>query len=128
MNLFEIHVYGIIKNQNKILFLKSNGGLKKFMFPGGTLEKLESLEDCLKREIFEETGLKVKINSLIYAETLHKKDPPQLAIVFLCNTKKIKVKLSLEHNEYIWATKQKLKNLDIAHPKLTFLAKNQLKS
>lgn len=38
----------ILGNENKIL-----------QFPGGHLENDESLEDCLKREILEETGIEI---------------------------------------------------------------------
>jgi len=37
--LFEAHVYGIIvDSKGKVLFIKSVGGLKKYMFPGGTIK------------------------------------------------------------------------------------------
>lgn len=34
--------------------------------PGGRLEVGESLSDCIIREVFEETGLKVKVGSLVH--------------------------------------------------------------
>ena len=32
-----------------------------FTFPGGGVEKFETLEECVKREVLEETGIKVNV-------------------------------------------------------------------
>lgn len=45
----------IIKNEN-ILVGNENG---LFQFPGGHLEKNESITNCLKREVLEETGIEL---------------------------------------------------------------------
>lgn len=37
---------------------------KTYQFPGGHLEKNESLEECLKREILEETGIKIDTTNI----------------------------------------------------------------
>lgn len=49
-----IAVRAIIMANNRILLVQSNRG--DFKFPGGGLEKNESHEECLKREVREETG------------------------------------------------------------------------
>ncbi len=51
-----IGVAAIIKNNSKILFEKRRDS-DKWGLIGGGLKTTESLEDCLKREIFEETGI-----------------------------------------------------------------------
>lgn len=51
----------IFKN-NKVLLgkrINAHGG-NTFSFPGGHLEHMESFEDCAKREVFEECGIKIK--------------------------------------------------------------------
>ncbi len=56
----------IIKN-GKILLEKRHSGKWKgyWCLPGGQLVKGETIEEGLKREVFEETGFKVKIGKLV---------------------------------------------------------------
>jgi 8-oxo-dGTP pyrophosphatase MutT (NUDIX family) len=49
-----IAIRAIIMTNNRILLVQSNRG--DYKFPGGGLEENESHEDCLKREVREETG------------------------------------------------------------------------
>ena len=53
----------IINSNNKVLMCYSNG-LKHYEFPGGHLEKHETLDECLKREILEETGIEIDIKNV----------------------------------------------------------------
>lgn len=52
----------LVKNEDKVLFLKrkNSHGENTWSFPGGHLEFNEELEDCVRREVEEETGIKVK--------------------------------------------------------------------
>ncbi len=68
MALFNIRVYGILKNsQNQVLvsdeFIRGNFFTK---FPGGGLEFGEGTRACLIREFKEETGLDVTVGEHIY--------------------------------------------------------------
>jgi len=53
---------GVIENEGKILFIFRNG---KWDLPKGKAEEGESTEETALREVFEECGVKVKINSLL---------------------------------------------------------------
>ena len=55
-----IRVKGLIINSdNKILIAHNNN---TYQFPGGHLEENENMDECIKREIKEETGIDVNIN------------------------------------------------------------------
>ena len=126
-SLFEVHVYGLILNKRKeVLFVESTSGLRKFMFPGGTLEPNESVLDCLKREIKEETNLRIKIIKPIFSDTIYSKKIPQLGIIYLCTEPRGSIKLSEEHRAYTWANSQNINALEIAHPQLKRLAEEKL--
>ena len=47
----------IFNRENKILLMKSYKWRNRFVIPGGHIELGEKMEDALKREIKEETGL-----------------------------------------------------------------------
>ena len=52
----------IIKKDNKVLIGKRKNirASGTWAFPGGHLEFRESFEDCIKREVIEEAGIKIK--------------------------------------------------------------------
>ncbi len=57
-----IGVYGLITKDNQILLIKKSRGPYTGMYdlPGGSFEHGETIDDCLRREIKEETGMVVK--------------------------------------------------------------------
>ena len=61
---FRIAARGLIVEDQRLLFV-SNDEVYWYL-PGGRLEGDESLETCVEREVYEETGLCVKTGSLQY--------------------------------------------------------------
>lgn len=60
---FRPSVYGLLIKDDKILlFPEDKNG---YDFPGGGMEIYEKVEDCLKREFWEETGLEVEPVALV---------------------------------------------------------------
>ena len=58
---------GILIENQKILLVKQEVTEKRhWSLPGGKLEPGESLEQCLVREIKEETGLDISVKELLY--------------------------------------------------------------
>lgn len=57
MNGVELTTMCALIQNNMVLMINRKKNWKGWSFPGGHLEKDESIHDCISREIFEETGL-----------------------------------------------------------------------
>lgn len=65
--MFNVRVYGLLIQQNKILLCEEFiHGNKIIKFPGGGLEFGEGTIDCLKREFREELGIEISNISHFY--------------------------------------------------------------
>lgn len=63
---FRPSVYGVLIENKKILLSRQWDG---YDFPGGGIEKHETIMDALHREFWEETGLRIEPVGLITCET-----------------------------------------------------------
>ena len=73
----------IFDNQGRILLCKHT--YRKFHpwgLPGGGLEYREGPEDGVRREVWEETGLEVQIEKLLYAESAPNNQ--HISLIYLC--------------------------------------------
>lgn len=65
--LFQIRLKGVLVENEKILLVKQKvSSERSWSLPGGRLEHGEPLEQGIIREIYEETGLNVKVEKLLY--------------------------------------------------------------
>lgn len=55
----------IVENNKVALIRREKAGRVYYVFPGGKQEPGETIEQCAKREAFEELGVKVEIGELI---------------------------------------------------------------
>lgn len=118
-------VLGIIKNPegNILVSQRLDPKIKeahlKWDVPGGTNEFGESLEETLKREIFEETGLNVEINELIpkcVSKNWEHQDYLQHTLVFCFKCKLINGELCLKDhkiNQLKWVKPEEALKLDL---------------
>lgn len=100
----------VIMRDGKMLVLTKPDGRPDL--PGGRLEEGESFEQCLYREIQEETGITVRILRLI-SEWSYKKgtELTVVGITYQCEYLDGRVQLSSEHTEYRWMTRVALEKL-----------------
>ena len=83
----------ILKKKNKILFTKRPS--QKYYgdyweFPGGKLENDETFEEGLKRELYEELGIKINTKSLKSLDVIsHTYDKKNFIIILILNSLKL---------------------------------------
>lgn len=116
-----IHVVGcVIVFEDKHLLLKRNsdkfeGGT--WQAPGGKIEKGESREIALKREIFEETGLSVDIDNFIYMNSYNVRyseyDFVYEIFLYKLNERPKIVLRENEHSDFAWVSKEEARLLPI---------------
>lgn len=129
---FVVAQKALIKDEDKYLILKRSPTAPVYAnywdFPGGKLEVGENVHEALEREVMEETSLKSKSGNPIFCfhETLEKTDKTKrhvLFIVYECDITPGEIKISWEHTDYKWATKDEILSLDIENFLREFLEK-----
>ncbi|HYK08635.1 MAG TPA: NUDIX hydrolase [Candidatus Eisenbacteria bacterium] len=96
----------IIRHKGKVLLGKRKGshGEGDWAFPGGHLEFGETIEDCVKREVAEETSLHVKnIHFGAVTNDIFKKEKKHYITIFMvCDYANGKVKTMEPHKCEKW--------------------------
>lgn len=111
MNQYPEPVVGafIINKKGELFLIKSHKWKDMFVIPGGHIELGEKMEDALKREIKEETGLDIYAPKfLCYWEYINEDEfhtkKHMIFFNFLVNTDNTEVILNEEAQEYVWIT------------------------
>lgn len=109
-------VAGIIYKDGKILIAKRNlkkdqGG--KWEFPGGKVEKGETNEEALKREIKEELDADIEVKEYVGENEFHYPEKDVKLIFYKAKLISDVVKL-LEHEDYKWIKIEEFSKYDFA--------------
>lgn len=113
-------VGAIIANSKREIFLvKSHKWHNKYVMPGGHIELGEKMADALKREIKEETGMRISnirflsLHEFVFQKTYWKKKH-LLFVNFYCTARHTSgVTLNDEAEEYVWVGIAKALKLDL---------------
>lgn len=106
----------VIREGDRYLILKRSTRCNVYPghwdFPGGRLEIGEDVLEALKREVLEETGFKVRVVKPVFTfqEVVNKR--PVFYVVYSCEKISGDFKISDEHTEHRWATKEEILKLD----------------
>lgn len=108
----------IFNTEEKIFLMRSHKWRNKYVLPGGHVELGEKIEDALRREVKEETGLDIyDIDFVLFQEFIYDKlfwkKKHFIFLDYSCKTKSKKVTLNSEGQEYVWVSIQKALKLPI---------------
>ena len=108
----------IFNRKGELLLVKSHKWKGKYVIPGGHIELGETIEQALKREVKEETGLNingirfVQLQEFIFDKRFWKKRH-FIFLDYACKTSSKKVRLNDEAQEFVWASVKKALKLPI---------------
>ena len=103
------------------LLLARNQGLGYWYPPGGGWEAGETLPECGAREIFEETGLRVKVGELLYVQEFYG-SARSLELTFLANLASERNEPHIPEREPLtearWFSREEVQSLTVYPPQL----------
>lgn len=102
----------LIKDKNKILATRRAYGefTNMWEFPGGKLEKDETREEALKREIIEELEVEISIDEFL---TTIEYDYPEFHLImhcYMCSVIKGQMHFN-DHNAFMWVDENTIHDL-----------------
>ena len=114
---FFVGVHGVISNRGRILVLRRAARMPyqpgAWDLPGGHLALAEDLEQCLLREVKEETGLEIAIERLLGVNKMPSE--PYIQAFYACRSlvyRKITLR-PYEHAESRWVTPEEMAAMEL---------------
>lgn len=108
----------IFSPEDKLFLMRSHKWRNRYVVPGGHIELGERMEDALRREVKEETGLDIyDIEFLMFQEFVFDdafwKRRHFIFFDHVCRTDSTDATLNLEAQEYIWVSLEEALELPI---------------
>ena len=107
---------GIIERNGMVLAARRGEGKTlplKWEFPGGKIESGESVEECVRREMWEEMGIRVEIRGALPSSTHHYPEFSVTLYPVVCTIVSGEIVLN-EHAAIRWVSPRELPGLDWA--------------
>jgi mutator protein MutT len=104
MSNYPVHIVaagGFVTNTNGQVLLLKSPRYQDWEFPGGQVEEGETIPCALEREVFEETGIVVKVKSLVGIYSNIRK-PSIVNMDFICEYVSGEPKTSNESSQVEW--------------------------
>lgn len=127
----ELNVYAVLRDSKRRILVMKRREPKVWEFPGGGVEWGESLENAVRREVREETGLKIKKMELLCTSSkVYKKGKVNKHSVYIVfeGRGEGRVKFGVEHSIAMWADLKKIRKLKLGlnvEPIVGFLKVNK---
>ncbi len=113
----KIACVGIIGNNNNEILITQRSippFQYQYVMPGGKLDKGESVFECVKREVFEEVGLKVNKAELFDIFEVFLSSIYYLIIYFKCSVDNFNLKINKDEIlDYDWVTSENYSDYDL---------------
>jgi 8-oxo-dGTP pyrophosphatase MutT (NUDIX family) len=113
---FWIGIHGVIEHNGRTLLLRRAPRLSyrpgSWDLPGGHLAVAETFEECLLREIGEETGLRVRIDRMLGVHKMP--ETPYVQVLYACRPMGESREVCLQPQEHVearWVTIEEIGNL-----------------
>lgn len=121
-DLFEVRPGAyIFNNKNQLLLLKNRKGTWGIV--GGHLHHNEELEEGLKREIKEETGLDIKLIAVLKIEAYKE----SIFIRYVAISENDNIQISEEHQDFKWIGLDSLEKYELTFKEIAPDAEKALK-
>lgn len=80
---YPVSVKALLENEGKFLMIRgTREGEAEWSFPGGLVDRGEGLEEALRREVEEETGLRVRVGRPFHANKYRHPNGGENVVVF----------------------------------------------
>jgi len=117
----------ILVKDGKILIARRKAGDRqagKWEFPGGTIERNETPQACLKRELQEEFGINVSVRRF-FGESVYNYDHGSITLLaYRADWQSGRIALK-DHADYRWVSSEQLAEYDFAPADIPFVEKLQ---
>ena len=107
----------VVKNGKILLIRRANEPFKgKWALVGGFVEYGETTENAVKREVEEETGMKVEVKELLGVYSEPKRDPRGhvVSISYIVESKSDEIKINEEVKEARFFSLEEIKSMELA--------------